>query len=413
MAVEYKAGGFAIPGSTGNFSVSGLGFKPQGIVFFGSNKSAEDAVITDVNAGAFVGIMADSGSGLVAQANSIIPLQGSRSHGTDAIMMQSIFSTVEYAASPVSMDADGFTLNFSSVATPRWIHYLAWGDSDNYFAERVSNFNGNITVGWRDQLVFQVGGITSGSATPGDYKRPDLPDYFFSTIGAGAYPIERPNNWHILQQTLNRADNLGQCHAMVFDYHDVFTARLPDIASNIAFVGPFMAQTLPKAYPLNDTDIRRITAGGFANTHIFAYWEGGGFTGSAVPAASVSGVVNQTLTDMEEILAALVFCNVDRGSGPVAFDDGTQAMGIGVKTADYEGCVLVNESGNYLFQSQQQAWCNNATASGHSAGTLEFHDGDFDIITNVNGETQKKVSWMTFGPSGIRHEIPVLGAGYA
>ena len=133
---EIKVGRIDTPTSTGNFGVTGVGFVPD-IVFLGMNMlTAIDSATTNGNAGSqgysvFTDTDEDSLSIQIEDGSGTTDTQSSAEDR--AVFLPEDDGTTGFNATYVSMDADGFTLNFTDVlGTARKWFYLAIkaGDED-------------------------------------------------------------------------------------------------------------------------------------------------------------------------------------------------------------------------------------------------------------------------------------------
>lgn len=394
MAGRYKAGGFAV--SAGSVSVTGLGFSPQGVIFFGSNRSEEDSLVTDVNAGIFVGMMAESSGGLLAQSDSVIPRNGGRNSGTQPIMMQSTFNVIEYAADPTSLDADGFTVNFTiALGGSRWIHYLAWGDWNSSDAARVTNANPTLSIGFAATSLFQVGGLSYGGV-PGDWIRPDLDGWAIASWGGGRCELG-----NVDEAMFATADTpwYGQGWQQV-------SSGGNDVGWGMFAIGPFLGQSVWRAYATSPTEIFLATAANLTNSAVFAYWTGqaasGDFTPNAVAAGTVVEAVGNGI-DAPEALIIMGNCGRNAGFSTSNPDNG---MSFGIVTDDYQGCVVANMDGNYFYQSRTKAFASNAQLAGVNAGTVALNtDGTFTATTSVDSTTPTGQVYIALGP-GVDDWIP-------
>lgn len=105
------------PGATGNQSVTGVGFKPDLVFHIGVGTSALGSSSTSR---ASFGVMNKSGqqfSNSVASLNGANPSDTSRYQQTDAAiaMVDASATTIQAQGHYASMDADGFTINWSTV----------------------------------------------------------------------------------------------------------------------------------------------------------------------------------------------------------------------------------------------------------------------------------------------------------
>lgn len=121
--VQAFVGDVATSGSTGNQSVTGVGFRPSTVLFlaFPSSSSATSAASGFGVAG--LGWMTSSGQG----ASSTTSFSGTRLrryHRTDKCVAAKGYDGVFYDAEKVSFDVDGFTINWTTALAGR-LAYLA------------------------------------------------------------------------------------------------------------------------------------------------------------------------------------------------------------------------------------------------------------------------------------------------
>lgn len=117
--IQYKVGTFTSSASTGNQSVTGLGFRPR-LIILGMGAGAVDSLIHGWGA---------------ATASDSVSMWGARTDDTNTgaqgtsstrvILWTNTAGTVVANATLVSMDTDGFTLNWS-VADSRLVGYIAF-----------------------------------------------------------------------------------------------------------------------------------------------------------------------------------------------------------------------------------------------------------------------------------------------
>jgi len=136
MAVVTKVGSFLCQASTGNFAVSGLGFTPKAILFWGNGQSLDGSTASASGPIAALGPywgMAVSASSQVAIAygDDFATGSGITFDTISACIISRTATTNRFAASLVTMDVDGFTVNFSIAnATAYPINYFAFGGAD-------------------------------------------------------------------------------------------------------------------------------------------------------------------------------------------------------------------------------------------------------------------------------------------
>lgn len=149
MAFSTKVGSFAMNTSTGNQSVTGLGFQPEAIIFF-YNKETADGFSDGFQTGIGLATSSSNRAAIcVAGTDNVSPTVASRRHdNTKCITYGSAAAgALVVDADFVSMDADGFTVNITNAdATSRVISFYAFGGSDltNVF---IKEWIGNATTG--------------------------------------------------------------------------------------------------------------------------------------------------------------------------------------------------------------------------------------------------------------------------
>ncbi len=137
MLVKY--GSFAKPNATtGNQAITGVGFQPKLVIFFGNYKTADG---TDVNAQEFFGAATSSTRrAVIASASKDNVIAACKKRWSNALCITQISvstlgtgaaSLVNAEADFVSMNADGFTINWTTCdASQRIINYIALGGDD-------------------------------------------------------------------------------------------------------------------------------------------------------------------------------------------------------------------------------------------------------------------------------------------
>jgi hypothetical protein len=136
MALSCFVGSLTVPAATGNQAITGVGFQPSAVLFFG-NRQASDAASSNGGSNAamnhFVGVATSSTARGVVECNDDFSAGGlvSTPTATQCIRQRSSAGTLLFAADFVSMDADGFTVNFATAnATAYVINFIALGGSD-------------------------------------------------------------------------------------------------------------------------------------------------------------------------------------------------------------------------------------------------------------------------------------------
>lgn len=173
-----KAGKFVIPGGS-TFSVTGLGFKPQWVIFLFSNYSTEDVWTSGPSAGIGWSAMQNNvlnNTGTLIRTGQISEIwQGS---GVAGSFLGDVTSWIRatrgsdgWALYTSSLDADGFTFNFSggfnSGAGGQIAYYLAGDEGYDQVGSRTAFVPGSAfyNLGWEPYAFFGVG---AGGGVGGD-----------------------------------------------------------------------------------------------------------------------------------------------------------------------------------------------------------------------------------------------------
>ena len=170
--MSYAVGTLSPETSTGNESYTGVGFAPQFIIFTASLS------VNDTNSNAGGGTMC--GIAVSSSSRAVVGGSGTSGAGTSdewgwsdsalPIKWQQTKATTRFAADLVSMDADGFTLNWTTAGAGGYetvdITYQAFGGFDNVSLDQFTSPTGvddntTITPGFQADLLFIIGGFTT------------------------------------------------------------------------------------------------------------------------------------------------------------------------------------------------------------------------------------------------------------
>lgn len=161
MALSTKAGQFTTPSSTGNNSITGLGFQPELVFFFGNDNTSDTwlddyvfyfGVAGDSSNQACIEVFSDDG---VTTSNV-----ASRYDKANCFGSINVAATSQTRGAFVSMDADGFTINWTTAsATQRKVNYIALGGDITgvkiqRFDQKTSSGSQSVTgVGFEPDMV--------------------------------------------------------------------------------------------------------------------------------------------------------------------------------------------------------------------------------------------------------------------
>lgn len=366
----------------------------QGVIFFGSNQATEDAVVTNTNAGVFMGMMVNDEGTILSQCNSVIPQQGQQSK-PKPIVMQAAWNTIEYEADAVSLDVDEFTINFTSVpGGARRIHYLAWGDYEDSEGRR-SDYDSIITdaCGFNARASFYVGCWTTDGLGGMNWDYQNTMAWW----GGGAYA-----------DVAHGGHTLWSCASITTMVYSPFSQGAQVLqrsqqAAPIAYYaanfvsGPFMSlvsNTMYPTHPLDTTFRLDSTPGGAPNSTLCGYWTCDSDTGFADPDPTAGNTYIADLGIDTNADAVILFTLSNQQSG-FSTSNPVNGVGFAVKTADYQACVIANYGG-YFYQSRSRAWISNVGAAGVHAGTIDLNGSEFTMETIDDDVVNAPMVWVAY-----------------
>jgi hypothetical protein len=391
MAEKFKAGYFYFPTSGTSHAVTGLGFQPQGIIFFGGNQSTEDAIVHTANPGLFFGMAwRDATSGSVDYQSISNAMMGVRWRPYPISCITS-GTGIDYEASAVTFDSDGFTLTISNTASAsRLVHYLAWGDHDGAAGTSIGHtasvgadydYTG---LGYRPLSALAFSMFSSGASRDGANGGAA---YF--TMGTNNFPFDDPEStsnggaitfWGSTQT----ADGLTQSYlnfSQTFIQASVAGGLIGQWIGNIDHARPT---------PDWDSDGIRISLFGYPNRTQATWWScEGQHIGVTSPDVGDVNSYTATAPRIPAVEAALFF-------GTTGYGDESQAKGqvnvaymYGVLTKDYQGVVAWDTGlgpapadDPHFFQSRQMCYAESMTNSGLRASSGEI----FGNTVRLTGE---------------------------
>lgn len=191
IGARFRVSTFDCPAATGNVSYSGLPFTPKGVIFFLTHVTADDTEtsdsaiafgLTDFTNTVSIGTWAQDG---VATTNS----QYHNNQG-EVRLRNSSGDTVIFTV--VSAEADGFTLNYSTVTSGVKINaYILGGDQNVVVGTVSSEFGVTQHVISGLGLTPKVGVLLAHPVDPADETQPDhnLSIGFSDGTNQGAYAM--------------------------------------------------------------------------------------------------------------------------------------------------------------------------------------------------------------------------------
>lgn len=149
MALLSKIGSFALNTSTGNQSITGVGFQPKVVLFF-PTRVASDTSFAGSRWSFGAGVSSTLRAAASASSTDGVTTTAARSaHGNDRciIIRQSNVSAYEVTADFVSQNTDGFTINILNAPASAYIvNYIALAGDDLQNAT-IGSFQTRVDVG--------------------------------------------------------------------------------------------------------------------------------------------------------------------------------------------------------------------------------------------------------------------------
>jgi len=121
-------GNATVPASTGTQDYTGVGFEPDAMIFFQSTSSTAQEVLTGGNVLGFIGTASsasDQGVTALRQTDGSAAADTAHYQSTSSVLASVTASAVFWEGALASFDADGFTINWTTVASGRYFYYVA------------------------------------------------------------------------------------------------------------------------------------------------------------------------------------------------------------------------------------------------------------------------------------------------
>lgn len=135
MALSVKVGSLTAPAGTGNQSYTGIGFQPKVVIFFGNGATADGmggSASSDPAMPIYLGFGVGTTYGVLLDDDDFT--SGDPWEQNTACIEQQYSNanagTIHIKASMVSLDADGFTLNWANTTSGMVVNYLALGGAE-------------------------------------------------------------------------------------------------------------------------------------------------------------------------------------------------------------------------------------------------------------------------------------------
>lgn len=393
MSLLAFQGTFTAKTSTGTQAITGVGFRPKGIIFYATTQTA-DGFGSDSVAYMMIGFAGSDNSngvvGWVADDNVSAANVGVIDQTTNCIAFASAGTPTEVGQATISsMDADGFTLSWSQAAGSAWkINYLALGGSSItktrtgpllYSTTPALQSTGN--PGFRPSFVMAVNGDSPGPSfgmASGPSHQACM--YWFEEDGGN------PSN---IKQTWSAGNLIG-------GYRTITTPNniQPD------FLAALSAFT-PTGFTVNFSDLPANSRGAI----YFAIQGGTHLVGTSnAPAATGT----QTLSHTTEVHAAAFFSNLKAAASDDSFlsfgaTDGSNYRAAAYLSQDNAHNTVTNE---YNDAHLLLAGATIATPSADSVADLtSFSAKDVNLNWTAVSGAQEEFAYWLMGPGGSVGQI--------
>lgn len=199
MAFLVKKGSFSAPTSTGSSAVTGVGFEPKAVIFwltsqtatgYAANKRFSFGFGVSASEQACCAYTSDDASGV----GTTIGSRQSDAHVLFGITCSGGVVSVELAADLLTLDSDGFTLDFGTTSggTAYIVHYLALGGDEitgafvgNALSRTTVGTQGYTGVGFQPDALIAMTLARAAPATPSSFTGTRF------ALGAASGPTER------------------------------------------------------------------------------------------------------------------------------------------------------------------------------------------------------------------------------
>lgn len=398
-----STGSFLQATTTGNQSVTGLGFQPKLVLFFGNNLTA-DGSAANCN-GAFGWALSstnrmagttDGGNNLTSATNSV-DVGFTSSLCYQVINYGNPSPTVVSACDFVSMDSDGFTVNWSTTdGTQRVVNYFALGGSSIFTLYSTSTLKTPTATG---QVAYTGVGF-----------KPDAVMFFMPRVVVTdpLTPAEGSSNWSFgFAISSNTRGTSGMRNK---DGTPTVARRQQSASECLTVVG--------SAASVIDADLVSMDKDGFTLSYTkvdvtayllpFIAFKGGNYkVGSFNQNTTTQGTGNQSITGVGFRPTGLILVSVDNVTATGNQSQGRFSFGT-ASSATQRGCVFMGDTdtANPTVESQdvdrtkviKMLTEGGATTTTNAAADFVSFDVDGFTINNTTVDaTAREIIYFAMG----------------
>lgn len=374
--MTYVAGEITVPAGGGPVTVD---TPADAVVFFGTNFTAVDTIVTTTGTGIFMGWagpdILNPTSAIRQGAISIVP-DGKAYVADEAAILcadSSATGTTLYRAMVTDLGNETFTVDFTQGASGGYkVYYLAISELDHCVATGHTGSQ-TVNVGWKALSV--LGQSYFGPQTPPDSSQ----GRNTGTWGGSCHAFSTPT-WGWLAAHSFPTSQSGQGISETF----ASSGGTPRCGVPVHFTGPFMITGLLNGRPTGTGGLSLITGTDPANYGWWLAWEGASqWRGLSIPASAVDSEVATTFTQLEGVEALITFTSSDAPQGQAGNAGG--AAGFSFATEGFQCCAIVDAMGSRgAFQSNTKGWASQVDGTQVRAGEVEF-DGNQAILRTLDG----------------------------
>lgn len=401
----YAAGGFDFPTVSGDYSVTGLRFRPKMVVFFGSNQATVDTHLTGLTRpGLFMSVCCVDYASSSTINSYCLSIAGNTqtsdnlgyARATLPIRMQDTSggSGIDYRANAITFDPTGFTLTVSHAATG--VRPIHWWASSQFVSTTGINVGGTFSGNFPIKSGLGLSSPTSGSPTEGTTDSDS-----WLHFGTTHYPGNR---------TLTTEHVGGVCHTGCVPFTASGRQGYTQQFIRDGFAGDWLhidleslaAGVIGDKYKILNPDTLHGTnavitnngGGGIDDQQLIAWTKAEGTADFLTSSASLDDPVTFFTPSWFNEFKLIMFTTVN-GANVTASETSQLRYGIGVLHEDYQGCVVFGADGSfYQSRDKMAATCTSSAAQA--------------AVGEIQGSTFTAETVLGTGVAGIYHAFGPL-----
>ncbi len=385
--IQTKVGSFNVPASTGNKAITGVGFQPKAILLFADRRSSDGASSSNSQNSEMpmqiLGMATSSLSRAVIGATDDFTQGNPFFDNTQALYVHST-STTAFAADFVSMNADGFTLNFTTAnATAYIVNYMALGGSDlsanitHITTPFVTGSQSTTGVGFKPDAMILIGGST------GDDNRG-----LGFTSGPSAQ-VTNSSNYNVGATTIGRYQRTNEAYSQ--------------INGNTIQVEAALTSFDTDGFTLNYT-----TVDGASNEMSALSLKGAEFKAGSLTQKTSTGTQATTGVGFQPV-GLLTSTVLNTASSSVNNNYIVQAIGATDGSSQASVVTADNNNGNTSLDRTKiyKSLADDTTPTVQAAASLASFDNDgFTLNYTTADATAREIIYLAIGPTAGPNSAP-------